>query len=303
MFAFIASAFGYILNFIYNLVNNYGFAIIIFTILLKLLMLPLTIKQQKTMKKTAKLQAQVKEIQEKYSSDQLRMSQELSDLYKRENMSPFSGCLTSLVQFFIILSIFYLVSSPLTYMRHVEPELLKKYTEEVREELGAENVRYPEIAIIKVKSDEDEKVDLNMDFFGLDLSDVPTQDYEDPKVFIIPALYVFTSLVLTKFVRAMTTTKKKEDKTVVEDKDKEKENQKKKSGKELIKVENGKDDSINEEDAIEQMNKSMNMMMPIMTVSIACIAPLGLALYWLVSNLLGIVERLLISKVVKEEEE
>lgn len=300
MFEFIASAFGYILNFIYNLVNNYGLAIIIFTILLKLIMLPLTIKQQKTMKKTTKLQAQVKEIQEKYSNDQLRMSQELSDLYKRENMSPFSGCLTSLVHFFVILSIFYLVSSPLTYMRHIEPELITKYTEEVKEELGAENVRYPEIAIIKVKANEDERVNLNMEFFGLDLSDVPTQDYEDPKVFIIPVLYVFTSLVLTKFVRAMTTTKKKED-VVVEVKSKE--NQKKKSGKELIKVEDGKDDSINEEEAIEQMNKSMNMMMPIMTVSIACIAPLGLALYWLVSNLLGIVERLVISKVVKEEEE
>ena len=141
MSKFIASAFGYILNFIYNLVNNYGLAIIIFTILLKLIMLPLTIKQQKTMKKTTKLQAQVKEIQEKYSSDQLRMSQELNDLYKRENMSPFSGCLTSLVHFFIVLSIFYLVSSPLTYMRHVEPELITKYTEEAREELGPENVR------------------------------------------------------------------------------------------------------------------------------------------------------------------
>ena len=82
MSKFIASAFGYILNFIYNLVNNYGLAIIIFTILLKLIMLPLTIKQQKTMKKTTKLQAQVKEIQEKYSSDQLRMRQELNDLYK-----------------------------------------------------------------------------------------------------------------------------------------------------------------------------------------------------------------------------
>ena len=300
MAKFISSAFGYILNFIYNLVNNYGLAIIIFTILLKLIMLPLTIKQQKTMKKTTKLQAQVKEIQEKYSSDQLRMSQELNDLYKRENMSPFSGCLTSLVHFFIVLSIFYLVSSPLTYMRHVEPELITKYTEEAREELGPENVRYPEIAIIKVKADEDENVNLNMEFFGLDLSDVPTQDYEDPKVFIIPVLYVFTSLVLTKFVRAMTSTKKKEDEKSQEDKNKE--NQKKKSGKELITVD-GKDDSINEEDTIEQMNKSMNMMMPIMTVSIACIAPLGLALYWLISNLLGIFERLLISKVVKEEEE
>ena len=81
MFKFIASAFGYILNFIYNLVNNYGLAIIIFTVLLKLIMLPLTIKQQKTMKKTTEMQAKVKEIQNKYSNDQLRMSQELTDLY------------------------------------------------------------------------------------------------------------------------------------------------------------------------------------------------------------------------------
>jgi YidC/Oxa1 family membrane protein insertase len=158
MFKFIASAFGYILNFIYNLVNNYGLAIIIFTVLLKLIMLPLTIKQQKTMKKTTEMQAKVKEIQNKYSNDQLRMSQELTDLYKRENVSPFSGCLTSLVQFFVILSIFYLVSSPLTYMKHVDQEIITKYTKEVREELGPENVRYPEIAIIKVKAKEDEKI-------------------------------------------------------------------------------------------------------------------------------------------------
>ena len=295
MFKFIASAFGYILNFIYNLVNNYGLAIIIFTVLLKLIMLPLTIKQQKTMKKTTEMQAKVKEIQNKYSNDQLRMSQELTDLYKRENVSPFSGCLTSLVQFFVILSIFYLVSSPLTYMKHVDQEIITKYTEEVREELGPENVRYPEIAIIKVKAKDDENVNLNMDFFGLDLSDVPTQNYDDPRVFIIPGLYIFTSLVLSKFVRAMTMPKKEE---VIENKLEDK----KKTGKELVKTNDGKDDSINEEDAIEQMNKSMNLMMPIMTVSIACIAPLGLALYWLVSNLLGIAERLLINKVVKEEE-
>ena len=103
MFEFVASAFGYILNFIYNLVNNYGYAIIIFTLILKIVMLPLSIKQQKTMKKTTKMQAKVKEIQEKYSSDQLRMSQELTDLYKRENMSPFSGCLSTLIHFVVFL--------------------------------------------------------------------------------------------------------------------------------------------------------------------------------------------------------
>ena len=299
MFEFVASAFGYILNFIYNLVNNYGYAIIIFTLILKIVMLPLSIKQQKTMKKTTKMQAKVKEIQEKYSNDQLRMSQELTDLYKRENMSPFSGCLSTLVHFVIILSMFYLVSSPLTYMKHIEPEIVSNYAKEVMGENNENGVRYPEIAIIKQKASVDEKVNINMEFLGLDLSDVPSSDYEDPKVFIIPALYVITSLITTKLMPAINNASKekanKDKEVIVENKEK--------TGKELVKTKDGKEDEINEEEAMAQMNKSMSLMMPFMTVSIACIAPLGLALYWLVSNLLNIIERLIINKVVKEEEE
>lgn len=90
MFKFFANIFGYVLNFIYGIVNNYGVAIILFTILLKLIMLPISIKQQKTMKKSAKIQGQVKEIQDKYKNDPTRMNQEVMDLYKKENMSPFS---------------------------------------------------------------------------------------------------------------------------------------------------------------------------------------------------------------------
>lgn len=90
MFKFFANIFGYVLNFIYGIVNNYGVAIILFTILLKVIMLPISIKQQKTMKKSAKIQGQVKEIQDKYKNDPTRMNQEVMDLYKKENMSPFS---------------------------------------------------------------------------------------------------------------------------------------------------------------------------------------------------------------------
>ena len=72
MFSFFASLFGYILNAIYGVVNNYGIAIIIFTVILKTVMLPISIKQQKTMKKSAKIQVKAKEIQEKYSNDQVR---------------------------------------------------------------------------------------------------------------------------------------------------------------------------------------------------------------------------------------
>lgn len=285
MLKFIATAFGYVLNIIYNLVNNYGIAIIIFTILLKLIMLPMSIKQQKTLKKTAKIQAQAKEIQEKYSNDQVKSSQELMDLYKRENMSPFSGCLSSIFQMIVILSIFYLVSSPLTYMRHIDADVINNYSNELSNE-----ARYKEIAIIKNFSDKDESIRINMNFLGLNLSDVPSQDYSDLKVFIIPILYVISSIISLRLNRMITQNNNSKKDIIVVEKENDKEN-------------DNKDDNVNEEEAMEQMSKSMNMMMPIMTVSIALIAPLGLALYWLVSNILNIIERLLINKFVKEEEE
>ena len=67
--SFLASIFGAILNFIYNIVNNYGFAIILFSILLKIVLLPLSIKQQKTMIKTTKIQEQMKALQFKYKNN------------------------------------------------------------------------------------------------------------------------------------------------------------------------------------------------------------------------------------------
>ncbi len=296
MFDFFANIFGYLLNFIYGIVNNYGIAIIIFTIILKLVMLPISIKQQKTLKKSAKMQVKVKEIQEKYSNDQVRQSQELMDLYKKENMSPFSGCLSSILQIILVLSMFFLVSKPLTHMRHIDKELLNSYTTQISEKSDGQ-VRYPEIAIIKEMSEEDENVRLNMDFLSLDLSDIPSQDYKNWKVYIIPALYVITSVISTKITTSM-------NKKAKEEQDSEKivkSNEKPKEENKALKIQEEKEDK--EIDTMEEMNKQMTLMMPIMAVSIALIAPLGLALYWLVSNILMIGERLIINKFFKDEEE
>lgn len=273
MFNFFANIFGYILNFIYNLVQNYGIAIIIFTVLLKLCMLPMSIKQQKTMKKSAKIQAEVKVLQDKYSNDPVRLNQEMMDLYKNENMSPFSGCLSSILQMIVIISIFYLVSRPLTYMLHVDSDVINNYVTEIQAE-SSENMNYQEIAVIREKGNSDERVNLNMNFLGLDLSSVPSQNFSDWKVFVIPVLYVLTSVISMKITTSMQTIQKEE------------------------KDENKKSE---EEDAMAEMNKTMTYMMPIMSVSISLIAPLGLALYWLVSNILMILERLIINKVFKEE--
>lgn len=296
MFKFFANLFGYALNFIYEIVKNYGVAIILFTIILKVIMLPISIKQQKTMKKSAKIQVKVKELQEKYKNDQVRMNQEIMDLYKSENMSPFSGCLSSIVQLILVISMFYLVSRPLTYMKHIEPELIDQYTQEIYEQ--GTDVRYKEIAIIRNKSSEDENVNLNMDFLGLNLCAVPSQDRGDFRVYIIPGLYVITSIISTKLTQNLTKKSDTKDKSGKREK-KDKEIIENPKAKELVK----KEDDDEEIDMMEEMSKNMTLMMPIMTVSIALIAPLGLALYWLVNNLLMLLERYVVYKVCKEDEE
>ena len=103
---FISEIFGYILNFFYELLNNYGLAIIIFSVLLRLILIPITIKQQKTMKKSTKLQEKMKELQEKYKNNPEKLNQATIELYKTEKMSPFSGCFTAILQVIIILSVF-----------------------------------------------------------------------------------------------------------------------------------------------------------------------------------------------------
>lgn len=275
MFDFFANIFGYVLNFIYNFVGNYGLALIIFTVLLKLAMLPMSIKQQKTLKKNTKIQAEVKVLQDKYANDPVRLNQEMMDLYKSENMSPFSGCLGSILQLIIILSIFFLVSRPLTFMLHVDSEVVDGYVKEIQEQKN-EKASYQEIAVIREKGAEDERVRINMNFLGLDLSQVPSQNYSDWKVFIIPVLYVITSIASMKLTTSMQNANK----------DKE---------------EKPADKGDEEEDTMAEMNKTMNYMMPFMSVSIALIAPLGLALYWFVNNLIMIVERLVINKVCRED--
>ena len=280
MISFFANIFGYVLNWFYGFVGNYGLAIILFSIVLKLIMLPISIKQQKTMKKTAKVQQKLKEIQDKYKNNPEKLNQETIELYKRENMSPFSGCLGAIVQIILLFSVFYLVRSPLTYMKKVDNSLIEKYKIEIEEESSTNNA-YPEISIIKQKGNEDEKVYINMKFLGLDLSGVPIQDASDVKVFIIPVLYVITTFFSMKLNSSIN--KKKEKENLITDGKEEK-----------------KEEAL--PNPMEQANKNMMYIMPIMSISIALVAPLGLALYWLVNNILMIIERLVLNKVIKEEE-
>lgn len=297
--AFFANLFGYLLNLIYNIIGNYGWAIIVFSIIIKLAMIPLSIKQQKTMKKNAKLQAKMKEIQFKYKNDPERLNQATMQLYKEENVSPFSGCFSAIIQLVLLISIFYLVRSPLTYMKKVDTELVNKYYTIMQEENLATGSGYPEIEIIReletLKTIENEKINLeelnkleiNMEFLGLDLGQIPSKNTSDWKVFIIPVLYVIVSFLSMK-ISLGTQAKKKEESNVF--------------NQDGTKAEVVKEEFGDMQEIMEQTNKNMSMMFPIMYLAVAIIAPLGLALYWLVNSILMIAERLILNKVIKEDE-
>lgn len=295
MFDFFAYTFGYVLNFIYNIINNYGFAIIIFTIFVKLLLLPISIKQQRTMKKSAQMQEQVKALQFKYKNDPQKMNQEMMSLYKAENYSPFSGCLSAIAQIILLLSVFYLVRSPLTFMKQVPKETIDTYIQQMKEEGKIQNSAYPEIDIIREKGPENEQVKINMDFLGLDLSQIPNQNMQDYRVYIIPVLYIISSVISMKITTAMQKQQNTKKKEAVIDVTEKKEGEEGEENKQVEKEEETPDISM-------QTNKTMSWLIPIMAISIAFVAPLGLALYWLVNNVLMIVERIALNKFLKDEE-
>ncbi len=301
MFEFFANMFGYILQALYNLVNNYGLAIILFTIIIKIILLPLSIKQQKSVKKSAEIQEKMKVIQFKYKNDPDKLNQEVMNLYKTEKMSPFSGCLTAIIQMLLLLSIFYLVRSPLTFMEKIPEENLNTYIQQIKDEGKEISNVYPQIDLIreynliKEKNPDDQnvyKLNIQMNFCGLDLSKIPQQNIMDYTVYIIPLLYIISSFISIRLttITQEKVNKKKENKEITIDG---------KTGEELKKEDDNKEEQ-NEMDTVMQTNKMMSWMMPIMSISIAFVAPLGLALYWLISNILMIVERLVLDKILKE---
>ena len=277
MLSFFANIFGYVLQLLYNIVGNYGWAIILFSVLVKAIMIPISIKQQRTMKKNQKIQEEVKQIQFKYKNEPEKMNQEMMALYKREGMSPFSGCLSSIIQIVLLFSVFLLVRQPLTYMVKMDTDVISKMENVITEQEEGNKNAYAEIAVIQyvnnldnktsVSKDESfdmkeyaEQANLNMDFFGIDLSQVPKNNWKDFKVLIIPILYIISSFVSIRLSMNTNNKQNKEKKLITDGKEQEEEKY------------NPMDDA----------NKTMVWMMPIMSVSIAAIAPLGLALYWLI---------------------
>ncbi len=110
--------FGYLIDFLYQFTNSYGLSLILFSILVRLILTPMTAKSKKNTMKMSRLQPQIQYLQKKYEKDQNKLGEEMRALYKAEGVSMGAGCLWSLIPLLIIFPLFYVVTEPLNWMLH-----------------------------------------------------------------------------------------------------------------------------------------------------------------------------------------
>lgn len=127
IFDIIQVPFGYLMSFAYSLTHSYTIAILIFSLVVKVVLFPLGIKQQKNSQKQAALRPKEERIRKKYAGrtdrvTQQKMQQEIMELYQEEKYSPFGGCMPMLVQLVVIFCLYAVVTNPLTYMAHLSAE-------------------------------------------------------------------------------------------------------------------------------------------------------------------------------------
>jgi len=112
IFQALLNAIGWVLAWIYDLVGNYGISIILLTILIKVVLLPLGVKQIKSMQAMQSIQPKVKELQKKYKGNKAKVQEETMKLYKEAGVNPLGGCLPLLLQFPILIAMYAVIRAP-----------------------------------------------------------------------------------------------------------------------------------------------------------------------------------------------
>lgn len=316
--SYIMLALGWILKFCNMLVGNYGVTIILFTILVKAILLPMMVKQQRSMTKTQKLQPLLNELQQKYANDKDKLNMETMKLYQKYKINPMSGCLPLLIQLPILMALYWVVKKPVVYLMGFRDDEVWRIVSAVTQwaesnpdglsqffaALGVENMEaltangyrmfgmyeiqiarflhlHPEIMNSQWILETGRNYDIvNFNFLGLDLSQTPNLGAffsmfigqfgglttDTVALWSIPVLSGVSSYVVSKLSQKMQPTPPQRD--------------------------------ANGEEKSNPM-QAMMLFMPFMSAWFAFTLPAAVGLYWIVSNVLQLVQQFVLMKVVK----
>lgn len=263
---------GWVMWLLYTVIRNYGICLILFTILVRALLFPLSIKQQKSSAKMAVFQPKMAEIQKKYANNKQKQQEEMMKLYEEHGYNPMSGCLPLLIQFPILFGIIDVVYKPLRHILHIPSDVVSQMSDILAQHIPQFNAYQAELQIVAAVQNPDqvgwfssigtEYLDkiANFDYslFGLDLGVVP--QFEWNWLILIPILSGVTSF-LASFISMRT------------------------------------NPTANQNQQGGCMMKGMLYIMPLFSVGIAFTVPVGVGIYWIVSNILAGVQSIVMNKI------
>ncbi len=128
---YICIPFAWLVRLFYNLTGSYGMAIILFTLVIKLIMLPFQMKSKKSMMRMSRMSGRMQEIQKKYANNQTKQAEEMQKLYAEEGINPMSGCLWSLLPFPILLALYSIIRQPITHFMMLSQDVVQQMVDAV----------------------------------------------------------------------------------------------------------------------------------------------------------------------------
>ena len=297
---FICIPFAALLRLFYNLTGSYGVAIILFTLAIKLILLPFQMKSKKSMVRMSRMSGKMQEIQKKYANNQAKMNEEMQKFYAEEGVNPMSGCLWSFLPLPILLALYSIIRQPITHFMMLGEDVVQKLVAAataagvdmsaiVQMKDGVAVVTdgvtqlspYGQIGLAKVASSMPELtsgidgwINMNYDFLGLDLSVTPWSVVSTFAIsgvvigmILIPLLAGGSQLLFSRIT---------------------------------MKQQPGMDGPG------ASTTKTMMYMMPLMSIYFAFIMPAALGVYWIAQSLISMVQELIMGKFYNkklEEEE
>ena len=291
--------FGYLLDWLYTFTNNYGLALILFSLIVKLVLLPMSVKSKKSMLKMSRLSPQVKALEAKYGDDKQKYQLAVQQMYKEEGVSMGGGCLWSFIPLLILLPLYYVIREPITYMMHNSrsiSEAIVAFLQASGENLG-KNAYYAQLAAAGHIGDYMEELKslavtananlqaMNFQFLGIDLAGIPSfrfwdcEGWSEIGLFLIP-------VVSAGLQAASMWISQKMNNQVATNADGEQD-------AEAAKTAN-------------QTNMTMMLMMPLMSLWIGFSMPAAISIYWIAQAVFGAVQDYFLTKhyrKVYEEED
>lgn len=288
MFDFIYVSIGKVISFFNSITGSYILALLLFAVVAKLIFIPLDIKQQKNSIKQAQIRPKEMALRNKYKgrtdrATQMKMQQEIQDLYQREGFSPFGGCLPMLIQFPIIIILYGVIRQPITYIAGIEKDVIKTMADALNAIF--ESTKYTDgdqISMIAAIGDlagdqitaftsaiggdfnfEAFKSSLpNFELFGLNFGYAPQDLGFFSPLLAIPALNFVIQFVSTKIMKKF------------------------------------QPQPIGQDESAQSSLKIMEFTLPLMTFYFAFVMSASIGIYWILQNIISLIERFIISKLM-----